>query len=160
MVVGNVDLPPIRRYNLTKNVSKLEPSSLSKVKHLILKSMNLFYLPHLTFFLAESETSAALMCKPIGAAELTLIIGILGGLVVLISTAGSTAITLGTGGLLAKVALPSAITGIVTKVIAGLGIGASITGITIPLQPFLEIAAVKGAVDSVKAILECHSPYG
>ncbi|WP_139276708.1 hypothetical protein [Spirulina major] len=116
--------------------------------------MNLFFWINSIFLLSQSTAESALACKPIGTAELILIVSLLAGLFTLIATAAPGAITLGTGGLFAKMALP----GVLAKIIASLGVGASMTQIIIPLKGFLEIAAVVKVVDAIKAILECYSP--
>lgn len=116
--------------------------------------MNLPFLFDFTLLLGQSHPESVLACKSIGITELILIIGLLAGLIIVVVTTVPSAITVGSGGLAAKIALP----GVITKIIASLGIGASMTQIVIPLKAFLEIAAVKGAIDVVKSILECHSP--
>jgi len=44
---------------------------------------------------------------------------------------------------------------VVTKVLAGLVIGASFTSIIVPFQPLLDIAAVVAVVEGIKHILGC-----
>lgn len=116
--------------------------------------MSLFFLSNLVFLLGQSSTELDLVCKPIGAAELILIIGLLSGLVTLIWTAPINPITITVVSGFFKISLPV----VITKIIAALGIGASMTTILVPLQPFFDVIAVKAVVDSIQAILECHAP--
>ncbi|MFB2971171.1 hypothetical protein ACE1CD_19545 [Aerosakkonema sp. BLCC-F183] len=86
-----------------------------------------------------AETSS---CHTVGPAELIAITVVLGGLLTFAGTASVPAMT---------IAIPAA----VAKILAGLAIGVSFTAITVPLQPFLEIAAVAAVAESIKHILGC-----
>jgi hypothetical protein len=86
-----------------------------------------------------AETSS---CHTVGPSELIAIIALMGGLLTFAATASLPAMS---------IMIPT----VVTKVLAGLAIGASITSIIVPLQPFLDIAAVVAVVEGIKHILGC-----
>jgi len=88
-------------------------------------------------------------CHNIGQGELIAITAILGGLIAIVATVSAPAITI------VMPAMTIGIPAVVTKILAGLAIGASLTIITVPLDPFLDIAAVAAAVEGIKHILGC-----
>jgi hypothetical protein len=86
-----------------------------------------------------AETSS---CHNVGPEELIAITALLAGFLTFAATTTAPAImiTLGT---------------VVTKILAGLGIGVTLGWILVPLDPFLDIAAVVAVVEGIKHILGC-----
>jgi hypothetical protein len=90
-------------------------------------------------------------CHNVGQGELIAITALLGGLIALAITVSASAITMGIPAITMTIGIP----GVVTKILAGLAIGASLPSIAVPLEPFVHIAAVAAAVEGIKHILGC-----
>lgn len=101
--------------------------------------MTPFFPMLLLQFTQIAETSS---CRTVGSSELIAIIALMGGLLTFAATASLPAMS---------ITIPA----VVTKVLAGLVIGASFTSIIVPFQPLLDIAAVVAVVEGIKHILGC-----
>ncbi|MGB3207216.1 MAG: hypothetical protein WBB28_19705 [Crinalium sp.] len=109
--------------------------------------MSLFLTGQFTQMLLASTSS----CHNVGAGELVAITALMAGLLSFAATVALPAATFSAGAAFLNVGLPA----VITKILASFAIGASITSITVPLQPFLDIAAVAAVVEGVKHILGC-----
>ncbi|MEG4235074.1 hypothetical protein QUA40_23655 [Microcoleus sp. Pol11C3] len=82
-------------------------------------------------------------CHTVGPLDLIAILALLGGLLTFASTAGLPTVTIASIGTAAA------------KVMAILGISASLGSIIVPFQGLLDIAAVAAVVEGIKHILGC-----
>ncbi len=86
-----------------------------------------------------AETSS---CHTVGPSELIAIIALMGGLLTFAATASLPAIS---------ITIPA----VIAHILGGFTIGATFASITVPLDPFLDIAAVVAVVEGIKHILGC-----